>query len=158
MIGRDGTAGLAVAVASLALYALTLDLPDNPLVPIGPGVYPRLVFGLTAVLGLGLAGADWLKRRRAAPPPPAGGGRSNYALVVANFALFLAYTLALPTLGFRLATFAFVAALNALLDPPRRPVQWARVAVLALVTTLVAWLVFEQYLAVLLPRGRWTDF
>ena len=158
MIGRDGIAGLAVAAASLALYGLTLGLSGNPLVPIGPGFYPRLVFGLTAALGLGLAAADWLKRRRAAAPGRTGGARANYVLVAASFALFFAYTLALPTLGFRLATFAFVAALNALLDPPRRPAQWARVAVLAFTATLLAWLAFEHYLDVLLPRGRWTDF
>lgn len=158
MIGRDGIAGLAVAAASLGLYGLTLGLSSNPLVPIGPGFYPRLVFGLTAVLGFGLAAADWLKRRRAAPPRPAAGARINHVLVAASFALFLAYVLALPTFGFRLATFAFVAAMNALLDPPRRPTQWVRVAVLAFAATLAAWLVFEQYLAVLLPRGRWTDF
>ncbi len=29
---------------------------------------------------------------------------------------------------------------------------------LALLTSLVTWLVFERYLSVLLPRGRWTGF
>jgi len=158
VIGRDGVAGLAVAAASLALYWLTLGLQGNPLVPVGPGFYPRLVLGITAGLGLWLAAQDLWARRRAQPAPPAAAARLNYALVAASFGVFFAYTLALPTLGFRIATFAFVAALNALLDPPRRPAQWARVALLALGATLAAWLVFEHYLLVLLPRGRWTDF
>jgi putative tricarboxylic transport membrane protein len=158
VIGRDGVAGLAVAVASLVLYGLTFGLEGNPLVPISPAFYPRLVLGITAGLGLALAGSAWLARRRAAPAAKQDGARPNYGLVAASFGIFFAYTLALPTLGFRLATFAFVAALNALLDPPRRPAQWLRVALLALGATLVAWLVFEHYLTVLLPRGRWTAF
>jgi hypothetical protein len=32
------------------------------------------------------------------------------------------------------------------------------VAAVALVATAVVYLVFEQYLSVLLPRGRWTGF
>jgi putative tricarboxylic transport membrane protein len=158
VIGRDGIAGLAVAAASLALYWLTLGLQGNPLVPIGPGFYPQLVLGITAGLGLWLAAADFWARRRVRPAPAAAAAKLNYPLVAAAFAVFFAYTLALPTLGFRLATFAFVAALNALLDPPRRPAQWLRVALLALGATLVAWLIFEHYLMVLLPRGHWTDF
>jgi putative tricarboxylic transport membrane protein len=156
VIGRDGVAGLAVAAASLALFWLTLGLQGNPLVPIGPGFYPRLVLGLTAALGLWLAATDLWARRRMRPAAAA--AKLNYALVAASFGIFFAYTLALPTLGFRIATFAFVAALNALLDPPRRPAQWARVVLLALGATFAAWLIFEHYLTVLLPRGRWTDF
>ena len=155
MIGRDGVAGLAVAAASLALFGLTLGLQGNPLVPIGPGFYPRLILGLTAGLGLALVAADVLARRR---PPSPGGARPRYGLVAACYGIFFVYTLALPELGFRIATFAFVAALNALLDPPRRPAQWLRAGALAFATALVAWLVFDQYLDVLLPRGRWTDF
>ncbi|MDH3319053.1 MAG: tripartite tricarboxylate transporter TctB family protein [Betaproteobacteria bacterium] len=158
MLGRDGLAGLAVAAASLVLYWLTLGLQGNPLVPIGPGFYPRLVLGLTAALGLALAASDWLARRRAPRAPAAAGSAPNYLLVAAAFGVFFAYTLALPTLGFRVATFAFVAALNALLDPPRRARQWLRVVLLALGATVAAWLIFEHYLTVLLPRGRWTDF
>ena len=66
--------------------------------------------------------------------------------------------LALPALGFRIATLLFVAGANALLDPPRRPLQWLRVLLLGVLAALVTYYVFEQYLAVLLPRGRWTDF
>jgi putative tricarboxylic transport membrane protein len=56
----------------------------------------------------------------------------------------------------------YVAAANALLDPPKRGKGgwkgWARVAVLALLTAFLTHLVFERYLTVLLPRGRWTSF
>ena len=153
MIGRDGLAGLAVCAASLVLFWLTLGLQSNPLVPVGPGFYPRIVLGITAVLAACLVVADWFSRRKPRPLE-----RLNYGLVALSFAVFGVYVVALPFLGFRVATFLFVAALNALLDPPRCPAQWARVALLALGTTVATWLAFEHYLAVLMPRGRWTDF
>ena len=40
---RDGWTGLACLVASLVLFGFTIGLRDNPLVPIGPGFYPRVV-------------------------------------------------------------------------------------------------------------------
>lgn len=158
-MSRDGVAGLAVLAASLVLFALTLELKDSPLVPIGPGFYPRIVLGLTAALSLGLIVADLLARRRA---PLSDVSRKkeklNYPLVAISFAVFALYAVALPWLGFRIATFLFVGGANALLDPPRGARGWGRVLVLALVTTLVTWLVFERWLSVLLPRGQWTGF
>jgi hypothetical protein len=32
------------------------------------------------------------------------------------------------------------------------------VGLVALLTTVIVYFVFERYLTVLLPRGRWTDF
>ena len=158
-MSRDGIAGLAVLAASLVLFALTLDLKDSPMVPVGPGFYPRIVLGLTAALSFGLIIADLLAHRRA---PLSEVSRKkekfNYLLVAISFGVFALYAAALPWLGFRIATFLFVGGANALLDPPRGARGWVRALVLALVTSLVTWLVFERWLSVLLPRGRWTDF
>lgn len=154
-MSRDGIAGLAVLAASLVLFALTLDLKDSPLVPVGPGFYPRLVLGLSALLSLGLVVSDFLGRRTRQKEKPK---QFNYPLVAMSFAVFALYAVALPWLGFRIATFLFVGGANALLDPPRGAKGWGRAVILALVTTLVSWLVFERWLSVLLPRGRWTDF
>jgi putative tricarboxylic transport membrane protein len=154
-LGRDGWAGLAILIASLILFGLTLGLKGNPMVPIGPGFYPRIVLGITAALALWLLLADLLTRHKAAAPaaPVAG-----YGLVLAMFALFGLYVGALPALGFRVATFAYVAAVNALLDPPHALRAWARVALVGVITATVAYVAFEHYLLVLLPRGSWTGF
>jgi hypothetical protein len=125
------------------------------MVPIGSGFYPRIVLGITAVLGLLLVVADWRTARRAAPP---GAAQRNYRLVALMFLVFGVYGGALPYLGFRLATFAYIAASNALLDPPRGARGWARVGLIALIATIVTYYAFERYLLVLLPRGRWTGF
>jgi hypothetical protein len=157
MLGRDGVTGLVVLAASLVLFALTLDLKDNPLVPIGPGFYPRVVLGLTAVLAAALVVSDLLAGRRGRPAAKPRAAL-NYGLVLAVFAVFGLYVAFLPYLGFRIATAAFVVALQSTLEPPRGWKGWLAVAVTAVATTAVAYLVFERYLLVLLPRGRWTDF
>lgn len=152
-LSRDGWAGLVVLAASLVLFGLTLELRANPLVPIGPGFYPRIVLGVTALLAALLVVTDWYAAKKAGPKVPA-----DYAAVVLQFAVFGIYVAALPWLGFRIATFAYVAVTNALMDPPRGARQWARVAAIALASALATYFVFEHYLSVLLPRGRWTDF
>ena len=154
MLSRDGWGGLAVLAASLFLFALTLGLKDNPLVPIGPGYYPRIVLGVTAALALALVLSDLFSGAAAAVE----GEKLNYRLVGAMFAVFGLYCGALPFLGFRLSTLVYVAATNALLDAPRSVKGWLRVGAVALITTLVVYYVFERYLTVLLPRGRWTQF
>ena len=157
-MSRDGIAGLAVLAASLVLFALTLDLKVNPMVPVGPGFYPRIVLGLTAVLSLGLVIGDVLAHRRQGPAPAAAKDRLNYPLVAISFGVFALYCIALPGLGFRIATFAYVVASNVLLAPPRGAKGWAGAVVLGLLTSFLTWLIFERYLSVLLPRGRWTQF
>jgi len=152
-LSRDGWAGLAVLAASLFLFALTLGLKPSPLVPIGPGFYPRIVLGLTAVLAVALVAFDFFRKRS---PPSL--DKANHRAVVLHFAVFALYVVALPSLGFRIGTFIYIAAANALLDPPKNAKGWLRVLALALVATLVVYYAFEYYLSVLMPRGRWTDF
>ena len=153
-LSRDGWSGLAVLAASLILFGLTLGLKDNPLVPIGPGYYPRIVLGITALFALAVLVLDLLDKEKKAGKSEA----LNYGMVVSMFSVFGVYCGALPFLGFRISTLLYVAATNALLDFPKSVKGWARVAAVALVTTVVVYYVFEHYLTVLLPRGRWTDF
>jgi hypothetical protein len=153
-LSRDGWGGLAVLAASLLLFWGTLGLKDNPLVPIGPGFYPRVVLGIAAVLSLWLVIADVLTKK----PPPAAREPLNYGLVVLTFAVFGLYVGALPYLGFRIATGLYVAATSALLAPPRSAKSWAGVLILAVLTAFISHLIFERYLLVLLPRGTWTGF
>ena len=153
-VSKDGWGALAVFAASAALFAATLGLHDNPLVPIGPGYYPRIVLAISALLSVWVLVSEILSPSGKSAPAE----KRNYAMVVTLFAVFGLYCGALPYIGFRLATFAYVAATNALLDAPKGPRGWGRVALVALLTTLVVYYVFEHYLLVLLPRGRWTDF
>jgi hypothetical protein len=161
MLSRDGIAGLVCLAASLALLAGTWNLPGpSLLVPVGPGFYPRIILGITAALSLALIVFDVIAARRgsstAAAKPAA--EAPNYRLVLIVFAVFGVYVGLLPGLGFRIATALFIAALQAVLDPPRAWKGWLIVAVTAFVTTAAVYFLFERYLSVLLPRGSWTGF
>ena len=158
-MGRDAITGLVILAASLFLFWITLGLERHPLVPVGPEFYPQLVLGTTALLALLLVVSDVVRHRRQQPSPATPAVRANYTLVVVAFAIFTIYVLALPYLGFRVSTFAFLIALQLALEPPRGTRRrWVLVLVVAAVATVIIHFVFENYLQVLLPRGRWTGF
>lgn len=159
MLGRDGGVGLVCLTVSLVLLALTRGLPEaSLLVPVGPGFYPRIVLGITALFSALLIVNDFISRRRGAVAARPAQQAVNHALVLLTFSVCGIYVATLPYLGFRISTFMFVAAMQALLDPPRDRRRWLLVAAVAVATTVATYYVFEAYLLVLLPRGRWTDF
>ncbi|HXZ53249.1 MAG TPA: tripartite tricarboxylate transporter TctB family protein [Burkholderiales bacterium] len=158
MLGRDGIAGLACLALSLGLLALTRGLPQSPMVPVGPAFYPRIVLVLMAGLSLLLVVLDLRAGRGGRPAGAKPAVPPNYRLVVVTFTTFIVYVVLLPLVGFRVATFLFVGGLQVLLEPPRSARRWALVLAIALATTAVTYLAFEQYLSVLLPRGRWTGY
>ncbi|HSF06000.1 MAG TPA: tripartite tricarboxylate transporter TctB family protein [Methylomirabilota bacterium] len=149
---RDGVAGLACLAGSLFLLWLSRGLPQSALVPIGPAFYPRILFGITAVLAALLIVSDLWRRPRAAAA-----GSAQYRLVVLAFAIFAGYVILMPLLGYRVATLMFVGVLQVVIEPPRGR-RWLLVAAVAVGTMLGTYYVFEGYLSVLLPRGRLTGF
>ncbi len=160
MPGRDGIAGLICLAGSLGLLAVSFGLPQVPLVPVGPGFYPRIILTGIALLSMALIAQDWRARRALASGQESRGGdavsRAGYGLVLLSFAVFGAYVVLLPLLGYRIATALFVAALQILLEPPASWRGWLLVPLVAIATAAMTWLVFERYLSVLLPRGTWT--
>ena len=159
---RDGVAGLICLALAIGMLVLTRGLPQSPLVPIGPDYYPRIVLTSMAVLSAMLVVVDlWRQRARAAPAAakaPAAPEKRNYRLVAMTFAVFAGYVFLLPLVGYRVATFIFMAALQAVFEAPRSARRWIVVLVSALATAAVTYVVFEHYLSVLLPRGRWTGW
>jgi len=159
---RDGVAGLICLALASGMLVLTRGLPQSPLVPIGPDFYPRIVLIIMAVLSAMLVVFDlWRQRSQAAPPTAAlavAPEKRNYRLVGITFAVFAGYVTLLPLLGYRVATFIFMAALQVVFEAPRGARRWIVVLVSALATAAVTYVVFEHYLSVLLPRGKWTEW
>lgn len=139
---------------------MTWGLPPAMFVPIGPAVYPRVVLSVMALLSVVLLVLDLraMRQRLAAEADaaPSAAPAANYGLVLATFIEFGLYIALLPAIGFRIATFLFVLALQVTLEWPRSPRRWALVAIVALATAAICYFVFEGYLSVLLPRGRWS--
>jgi putative tricarboxylic transport membrane protein len=158
-LGRDSFAGLIFLSVSLALLVQSFGLPQLPLVPVGPGFYPRIVLIFMAVTSSALVVQGLLARPASAadvpaPPHP----QRAYGLVALAFAVIAVYIVLLPLLGYRIATVLFVAALQAALERPTTWRQWAVLAAIAIGTSAVTYLIFERYLTVLLPRGSWTNW
>lgn len=160
---RDGLLGLICLGISGVLFVFSLSLPHLPIVPVGPGFYPRIVLSFLALASLALVVQDVLAQRRtrsepadAEPsvPPEA----KNYSGVAVAFALVTAYVAVLPYLGFRFATIAFVSIFQIALERPRSMRTAIRVVLVAVGTAFLCYLVFESYLNVLLPRGLWTGW
>jgi hypothetical protein len=161
MLTRDGVAGLVCLAVSIWLLLLTRGLPPAVMVPIGPAFYPRVVLLILAALSLVLIALDMrdaARRRTAAASEAAEAAtsRPNYLLVLATFVEFGLYIALLPGLGFRIATFFFVLALQLTLEWPQSWKRWALAVIVAAATALACHLVFEEYLSVILPRGSWS--
>ena len=160
-LGRDGIAGLIGLAVSLLLLPQAMSLPKLPIVPVGPGFYPTIVFAFLGVSSAVLLLQDIITQRRAglagAAEMPAGPPRA-YGLVAAAFLIVAVYIVLLPLIGFRIATGLFVAAFQLALERPRTPLQGGMLAGIAGATSALAYLVFETYLLVLLPRGTWTGW
>ena len=154
-LGRDGVAGLILLAISLALFVQSFSLPYLPLVPVGPGFYPRIVLGFLALASAALVIQDWqeapaLRRRRRRPPqlsarPPAVRHRRRLRPPAAAHRL--------PDRDRALRRRRAGGARSA--PEPRANGRCSRVA---LATTAVTYLMFESYLLVLLPRGTWTGW
>jgi hypothetical protein len=156
VLSRDGVAGLVCLAGSAVLLFMSRGLPQPALVPIGPAFYPRILLVVTAVLSAALLVSDLVARRRRRPAAEAEPVR--YQLVVITFAVFTAYVVVMPWLGYRLATLLFVTVLQVALNPPDSARAWVLVLGVAVATTVVTYYAFEVYLHVLLPRGRLTAF
>jgi len=78
--------------------------------------------------------------------------------VAAAFAVVTAYIVLLPQLGFRISTALFVATFQFVLERPATLYRWLILIAIAIATSLITYLVFDTYLSVLLPRGRWTSW
>lgn len=161
MLSRDGVSGLICLAASAFLLVMTFKLPPAAIVSIGPAFYPGLVLSLTALLSAILIVMDIRAMRAvrmggAAPVAAAAGPAPNYRLVLFTFIAFGLYIALLPGLGFRIATFAFVLALQVTLEWPQTGKRWLIAMAVAVATSAICHLIFESYLQVLLPRGTWS--
>ena len=159
---RDGIAGLICLALSIGMLLLTRGLPQSSFVPMGPEFYPRIVLVIMAVLSVMLVASDLWRQRSQSAETGAGAEpaprKRNYWLVGMTFAVFAGYVVLLPLVGYRVATFLFMVALQSVIDPPRGARRWVVVMVSALASAAVTYVVFDNYLSVLLPRGHWTGW
>jgi hypothetical protein len=153
-VGRDGFIAAGLLVSCAVLWRQLGAVAANPLVPIGPTFYPRILLGVTGVLAAALLISDLRARRRAAAVAGAPRAPARYRQALIVFGASALYALLLPGIGFVAATILYVGGLAwTLAAPTLRRLPGAMV--LAILTAAGAYLVFERYLNVFLPRAAW---
>jgi putative tricarboxylic transport membrane protein len=158
---QNVVAGLICLALSLFLLVLTRGLPQSTFVPVGPEFYPRIVLIIMAVLSALLVVLElWPQAKKETDATSAAQApeKRNYRLVGVTYAVFAGYVVLLPLVGYRVATLIFVAALQSVLEPPRSARGWGMVLISAATASAVTYVVFNDYLSVLLPRGHWTGW
>ncbi len=150
---RDAGIGVGLLAFCGLLYWQAGLVSVPPFVPIGPAFYPRVILIFLAGLAVWLIVEDLLKKRgpsreakKLAGPAP------NYRRVLLGFIVFLGYVAGLSLIGYLTATFLFVLGLSWSIGP-RNLRELPKLFVIAIVTTLATYLLFEKYLYVFLPRG-----
>lgn len=145
----------AILAVSIFLFFDARGLPTSRWEVLGAGAFPQLVFGLLSALsglaivgslrklslagarGFAAAAAGWLRRRYLVP-------------VIA--ACFGGYLLAIPQVGFSVATFVFLLATQLVLAP-RRWTSFLLALVVALLFSFGLNALFAEVFNVFLPRG-----
>lgn len=146
---------LAIMATSIALLVDARAIPTSRWEVLGAGAFPTLVFGILIVLSaFSIIGALRKLGTRALVGFAAAASawvRTRY-LVFVLFGLFGIYLLAIPRLGFSIATFTFLMVAQLVLAP-----RTGRTVILALVISLLFSFglnkLFADVFNVFLPRG-----
>lgn len=140
----------ALVYGALTTQLPVRSLPDTP----GPPFFPWINTAILLALSLGLlAQGIWAKESDDGAPEGAQGDGTKRWPAVWALGAFLAYLLALPGLGFLLATIPFFAALMILFGEKR----WLWVAIGSIGMSVALYVLFRHGFGVFLPRGVLPD-
>lgn len=148
------TLNALLAALFIFLFIRAEDLPSSMWEPLGSGSFPRLVLGVLVLLNLGLVVQE-LRRGLGSPRLPQGLYRNwlwRHRLALGLLGLFAIYTLAVPTLGFRLASFIFLILAQVLLGA-RRLRGLTIAIIIALLFSFGIEMLFRDVFTIGLPRG-----
>lgn len=152
-IGNDGAVGLALLVLSAVLYRQTYHFRVPQFATMSPGIWPRFVLVLLALLSLALLAQAALRPAGAAPAAPeAEAPPVSHRNALICFALFAGFVLALQWLGMLIAGVAFVFLMQELLGPRDLRSRLVHAAI-AVVFVGGMWAAFTFALRVILPEG-----
>ncbi|HSK39470.1 MAG TPA: tripartite tricarboxylate transporter TctB family protein [Arenibaculum sp.] len=138
-----------LGLASLGLFVRARALPTSRWEPLGAGTFPSIILAVLAVLCVvGLAGEAM---SRTTVRQGFAAQLRSHRLVIFTFAAFAVYVLLLPHLGFDIATFVFLMAVQLRLAPATRTAR-AVALVLAVVFSFGLSRLFADAFNIFLPR------
>lgn len=144
-----------ILFASVGLFLAAAGIPTSRFEKLGAGAFPKIVFAGIALVAV-IAIIDALRKI------PAGAygrfaaqtcawARRRY-LVFVTLAALAVYLILIPVLGFSIASFLFILALELVLMPRRPATLLIAVIVAAVFSFGLNWL-FAEVFTVFLPRG-----
>lgn len=150
----DVVLGLIFAALGVAIFSLALGYRNMPGMPVGAGLFPRIVGGGMVVFGLVLIVQGWLAR----PALAAGGapvedvhtrsGTLDWTYVGLVLGAIIATIFLMPVLGFLLTAFLFCVFIVRLSGG-----GWISALIFSPVMAYLTYLTFYNGFRVPLPRG-----
>lgn len=141
--------GLFISIFGVMAIVLSWNMPSNARYYLSPGVYPQVIGGVLAVLGLTQILLGIIQLRKSKYKRKEREKEKPKYLPIVTIIITLAYILLLPYAGFELTT-ALVLFILVLIFGG----NWKQAALCSLIVTLALYMVFE--IAFNIPLPNWT--
>lgn len=140
----DSALGVAFALGGAAILQQALNLPNIAGMNVGPGLFPSIVGGAMALMGIALAIQGWIVRDEPEDEAPPLVTWFAVGVLVATAAVILA----MPVLGFLVAGTIFAFGIVLLSRG-----GWLSALIFSPIATAAIYCLFTLVLRVPLPRG-----
>lgn len=145
-----------LAILFVFLFVRAGTLPSSMWEPMGSGTFPRLLLAVMVIFNLVIIAKElrrYLASRRL-PPHAVRHWLWQHHLAFGVLGLFAAFTLTVPVLGFRWASFPFLIICQYLLGA-RHPRELLIALIVALAMSFGLDALFRHVFTISLPRGIW---
>ncbi|MGC8810295.1 MAG: tripartite tricarboxylate transporter TctB family protein [bacterium] len=150
----DRYIGLILIVFSVFMYLQTFKFPPAMLGTLGAGFFPKILFTLLGLAGIGLIISSFIqnKERPLEKTFSLKVALQTHSLVILSFVLIFIYIVAMPYFGFLWATLGFMISLMWLLGP-RKIKNLPLIIIISCGLTFVIYFSFLKLLQIFLPEG-----
>lgn len=150
----DRNIGIILLAFSIFMYIETFKFPPAMLGTLGAGFFPKILFTLLGMAGIGLIIGSLMQNKK----KPSGetfslrAALQTHSLVILSFFLVFIYIVAMYYFGFLWATLGFMISLMWLLGP-RKIKSLPLIVIISCGMTFVIYYTFLKLLQIFLPEG-----
>ncbi len=150
----DRYIGIILIIFSVFMYTQTFKFPPAMLGTLGAGFFPKILFTLLGLAGLGLVIGSFIqkKKRPLEKTFSLKVALQAHSLVILSFVLVFIYIVAMHFFGFLWATLGFMISLMWLLSP-RKIKSLPLIIIISGGLTFVIYYSFLKLLQIFLPEG-----
>lgn len=150
----DRNIGIILLAFSIFMYMETFKFPPAMLGTLGAGFFPKILFTLLGLAGIGLIIGSFMqnKKKPSGKPFSLRAAWQTHSLVILSFFLVFIYIVAMYYFGFLWATLGFMISLMWLLGP-RKIKTLPLIVIISCGMTFVIYYTFLKLLQIFLPEG-----